>query len=150
MTRLVFLVCCLPSFYFQNDLEAVLSTFTILSCTNNYCQSACGISFRVHAKAILDFKIVKNIKNETLVKILETFRFRRGLLTTRARSNFKGRLFKRSRGLENLWTSRSLCWWVILKRQILFQSAPNAFMKLFHETKWCLHLLKAFSELKMA
>ena len=138
MTRLVFLVGYLLSFYFQSHLEPVLSTFTILSCTIN-CQSACGISLRVHAKAILDFKTVKNIKNEILVKILETFRFRRGLRTTRARSNFKGRLFKRSRGLENLWTSRPLSWQVILKRQRLFQSAPYAFMKLFTINGVCIN-----------
>ena len=137
MTRLVFLVCCLLSFYFQSHLEAVLSTFTILSCTIN-CQSACGISLRVHAKAILDFKTVKNIENEILVKILETFRFRRGLRTTRARSNFKGRLFKRNPRFRKSLDLQTSFLVGHFKKTKTFLVCTICFHETVHN-KWCLH-----------
>ena len=51
------------------------------------------------------------------------------------------------RGLGNLWTPRSLPQWVILRRQMLFQSTPYAFMKLFTISGVN---IKAFGKLKTA
>ena len=95
-------------------------------------------------KSICLFKMI-HLRRDLKVERLSKLRSKLDFEVRLCRSKLK---FNLDRGLGNLWTSRSLpLQQVFLKREMLVQSTPHVFMKLF--TIYGVYI-KTFGKLKMA